>query len=110
MIVVLDDPVSSLDQDNMYSAHSYIMERVREVAQVIILTHHYPYFLRVRETLKYLKKEIRSFFMLKNIEEDGKRICSLFRLDPLLQSHKDEYIYLFQELYKIAYDNCEEPV
>lgn len=41
-VVVLDDPVSSLDSNSLFNAFSFIQERTKEVGQLVVL---YPQFL-----------------------------------------------------------------
>lgn len=43
-IVVVDDPVTSLDKDALFAGYSLTMDRIRPARQVIIMTHDFDYF------------------------------------------------------------------
>jgi len=109
-VVVLDDPVSSLDANALFSAFGFIRERTQEVGQLFILTHNFTFFCQVRNWFHHLKgqnkKDINSrparFFMLTCYAEASTRCAKLQRLDPLLEKYNSEYHYLFAYIYRIA--------
>jgi wobble nucleotide-excising tRNase len=61
-VVVLDDPVSSLDANALYLAFGFIRERTNDAAQLFILTHNFSFFKEVRDWFNYTKKH--RFYML----------------------------------------------
>ena len=73
-VVVLDDPVSSLDSNALYLAFGFIRERTQDVAQLFILTHNFTFFRNVRNWFHHLKgqrkKDINErpaqFYMLES--------------------------------------------
>jgi wobble nucleotide-excising tRNase len=104
-VVVLDDPVSSLDANALYLAFGFIRERTKDAAQLFILTHNFTFFRQVRNWFHNLrgkdKKQAR-FYMLE-CASDGNQRCSAIRpLDPLLEHYESEYHYLFACIYRGA--------
>ena len=82
-IVVLDDPVSSLDANALYAAFGFIRDRTNGAAQLIALTHNFTFFREMRRWMSSESiKEDSSFYMLDVEFEDGQRLSTLRELDP----------------------------
>ncbi len=113
-IVVIDDPVSSLDGNALFSAFGYMKERTKEAGQLFIFTHSFSFFRLVKNWFHHLpgqgKKKIEDrparFFLLRSHRHiDGSRTSELGYLDPLLEQHESEYQYLFKRVYEEANRN-----
>lgn len=113
-IVVIDDPVSSLDDNALFSAFGYMKERTKEAGQLFIFTHSFSFFRLVKNWFHHLpgqrKKQIEDrparFFLLRaRRHADGSRTSELGHLDPLLEEHESEYQYLFKRVYQEANRN-----
>lgn len=111
-IVVIDDPVSSLDANAMFSAFSYMRDRTGECGQLFIFTHSFPFFREVKNWFHHLPKQNKSnveqrparFFLLRSYRHvDGQRASVLGPLDRLLEEHDSEYQYLFKRVYDEAH-------
>ncbi|HWA76037.1 MAG TPA: AAA family ATPase [Polyangiaceae bacterium] len=111
-IVVIDDPVSSLDANAMFSAFSYMRDRTSECGQLFIFTHSFPFFREVKNWFHHLPKQGKSdveqrparFFLLRSYRHiDGQRASLLGPLDKLLEEHDSEYQYLFKRVYEEAH-------
>ncbi|MCE9589167.1 MAG: AAA family ATPase [Planctomycetes bacterium] len=101
--VILDDPVSSLDANALYSAFGFIRERTQTAAQLIILTHSFAFFRQVRNWFHHLygsDKRSRRFYMLDHLHRDNVRYAEIRPLDPLLEVYESEYHYLFARIYR----------
>lgn len=102
-VVVLDDPVSSLDANALYYAFGFIRENTKDAKQLLILTHNFIFFRQVRNWFHYLnrrKKRSARFYMV-DCTHDGTRRCStISALDPLLEQYDSEYHYLFARIYR----------
>lgn len=107
-VVVLDDPVSSLDANALYLAFGFIRERTQHAAQLLVFTHNFTFFRQVRNWFYHLKgqnkKDIAQrparFYMIE-CTRDGDQRCSGIRpLDPLLERYESEYHYLFAFIYR----------
>jgi wobble nucleotide-excising tRNase len=104
-VVVLDDPVSSLDANALYLAFGFIRERTQHAAQLFILTHNFTFFRQVRNWFHNLRgqdKKARRFYMLDCARDSNQRSSSIRRLDPLLEQYESEYHYLFARIYREA--------
>lgn len=109
-VVVLDDPVSSLDANALYLAFGFIRERTQDAAQLFILTHNFTFFRQVRNWFHHLKGQNKkdigqrpARFYMVDCAHDGSQRCSTIRaLDPLLEQYNSEYHYLFARIYRAA--------
>ncbi|MCA8248057.1 AAA family ATPase [Burkholderia multivorans] len=111
-VVVIDDPVSSLDDNALFSAFGYMKECTKEAGQLFIFTHSFSLFRLVKNWFHHLpgqrKKKIEDrpgrFFLLRSRRHtDGSRTSELGNLDPLLEEHESEYQYLFKRVYQDAH-------
>lgn len=104
-IVVIDDPVSSLDSTSLYNAFGFMKDRVQEAGQLFVLTHNFLFFRQVKNWMSYLKqrkkKDIGFYMLLTENVIDG-RCSSIVILDELLRDHETEYHYLFKLVYEAA--------
>ena len=107
-VVVLDDPVSSLDANALYLAFSYIRQRAQDAAQLFLLTHNFTFFRQVRNWFYHLrgqkKRDINQrparFYMLDRVVDADPRRTAIRPLDPLLEQYESEYHYLFAYVYR----------
>lgn len=111
-IVVIDDPVSSLDANALFYAFAYMKERTKQCGQLIILTHNFSFFRLVKNWFHYLPGQRKTnvdlrpgrFFFLRPCKHvDGSRTAQLSPLDRLLEEHESEYQYLFKRVYDEAH-------
>jgi wobble nucleotide-excising tRNase len=109
-VVVLDDPVSSLDANALYLAFGFIRERTQKAGQLIIFTHNFAFFRQVRNWFHHVKgqnkKDISQrparFYMLDCMQDRNGRCATIRQLDPLLEQYESEYHYLFARVYRAA--------
>ena len=110
-VVVLDDPVSSLDANALYLAFGFIRERVRNAEQLFILTHNFTFFRQIKDWFYHINKRHRKkgisqrparFYMLDWEFNGNQRSSTLRPLDPLLAQYGSEYHYLFSCIYQKA--------
>jgi len=98
-VVVIDDPVSSLDAGALYQAFSFIYEHTAAAAQLIVLTHDFRLFRLVRNRfgqVGYYKdtSDTEMFMTVKrglDPESSSKLIC----IEPTLRNFDSEYHYLY---------------
>lgn len=113
-LVVLDDPVSSLDANALFMAFGFIRRCVDEASQILILTHNFAMFRQVRNWFHHLpgqnKKDVTKrpagFYMLDCSLTDQGRRSHIAPLDPLLEQFESEYHYLFARVYRRAQANA----
>ena len=109
-VVVLDDPVSSLDANALYLAFGFIRERTKDAAQLFVFTHNFTFFRQVRNWFHNLKGQKKTdtdqrparFYMLDCVRDGDQRCSSILPLDPLLEQYESEYHYLFSRIYRAA--------
>ena len=107
-VIVIDDPISSLDSSSIFQAFAYLKNAVKEAKQVFIMTHNFD-FLRLLINWINSSKEKFSYYMIKNSYNTSKnRIGTIAKLDNLLCEHESEYHYLFKILYKYKSDGTIE--
>jgi wobble nucleotide-excising tRNase len=100
-IIVIDDPVSSLDSTTIFQAFGFIKESIKAAGQIFILTHHFDFFRLVKNWFSYRKND-RECFMMVCKEENSARKSAIIKIDKLLIDYESEYHFLFSVLYKFA--------
>ena len=107
-VIVLDDPVSSLDANALFLAFGFIRNRTQDAAQLIILTHNFSFFRQIRNWFHHIRGQRKQdpsqrparFFMLASKSQHGSRVSTIRGLDPLLERYESEYQYLFARVYR----------
>ena len=107
-LVVLDDPVSSLDANSLYQAFGLIRSRTGSAGQLIVLTHNFTLFRLVRNWFHHLKGQNRTdvtgrparFYMLDCAWDGSDRNSRIRALDPMLEQYESEYHYLFARIHR----------
>jgi wobble nucleotide-excising tRNase len=105
-VVVIDDPVSSLDANALFSAFSYMKERTKNAGQLFVLTHSFPFLRQVKNWYHYINRHQKGpkderpparFFLLSAIgNQDSDREAMLGPMDKMLEEFDSEYHYLFK--------------
>ncbi|SSC10571.1 AAA family ATPase [thiotrophic endosymbiont of Bathymodiolus puteoserpentis (Logatchev)] len=108
-IIVIDDPISSMDSNSIFQAFSFLKNSVKDANQVFILTHNFDFLKLVLGWMKRDKKNSH-YFMIKNLYKDETRIAMLDKLDDLLKNYDTEYQYLFKLLIDFKTDETIESV
>lgn len=98
LILVIDDPISSLDTTARTHAFSLLHRMTKNCAQVIVLTHNMSFMNMVKRSFSK-RDDNRSglFFLDCKSSADGtsNRQTSLIRMPTLLADYDTEYQYLF---------------
>lgn len=95
-IVVIDDPVSSLDSNSLYQAFSFLKNAVRDCRQVFVLTHNFE-FLKL--LLNWRERRGKTgYFMIRNVVVGDERRATIAEMDKELREYASEYHYLFKRL------------
>lgn len=102
-IVVVDDPISSLDSNAIYSAFGFMKRRLCDVGQLFVLTHNYTFLRQVRNWFGHLNRGRRQgspahFYMLRAFYVGGHRSSAIDAMDPFLRKYESEYHYLFKRI------------
>ncbi|MEH3102189.1 AAA family ATPase [Sphingomonas adhaesiva] len=102
-VVVIDDPISSLDASAIYQAFSFLKAGVKNAKQVFILTHNFD-FLRLLLNWHQHNKKAAQYYMIRCDENGDARNANIIPLDPMLRNYATEYHYLFKQLYSYTCD------
>ena len=107
LIVVVDDPVSSLDTRALNYAFNLLRTTLSGAMQVIIMTHNLNF---MNEAKKWLKGSEASLLFLdvKQEKDEGFRRSSIVDLPEHLKKYESEYHYLFHLALKFANGRSEE--
>lgn len=102
-IVVIDDPISSLDTNAIYNAFGFMKRKVGGAAQLFVLTHNFTFLRQVRNWFGHMNKSRQTrgcaqFFMLRAGYQDGYRCASIEPMDAFLKDYESEYHYLFKRI------------
>ncbi len=109
-IVVIDDPISSLDSNSIFHAFGFMKERTEDIDQLFILTHNHAFFRQVknwfsswdrqRKRMNHPEKANENFYMLNLIKDGSERSSEICEMDKLLYKYDSEYHYLFSIIKK----------
>lgn len=104
-IVVIDDPISSLDSSSVYQAFSFLKSAVRDARQIFLLTHNFEFLKLLLDWVSRVKKTDKTCWMLHCIATGGtQRETDLKPLDKILLENKNEFTYLFKVLKEFESD------
>ena len=108
-VVIVDDPVSSLDSNSLYFAFAFLKEKLRDVHQLFILTHTFDFLRQVKNWFFQIQrndgKNKADYFMTDCYWESAQRKAKLKPLDKLLIDFQSEYHYLLKLLIYLLNDN-----
>lgn len=106
-IVVIDDPISSFDNNKLFSAYSCIKCEFDKCKQIFILTHNFNFFKLIRDWIQTKKEKSKDstekYYSIYRIEpniEDGIRIGNIKNAGKSL-NQTSEYDYVFETVYKM---------
>ena len=102
LVLVIDDPISSLDTAARTYAYSLMTRMTKKCAQVIVLTHNTSFMNMVKREFQKLQKrdernKVTSLLSLdcRSSENGNDRGTSLVPMHELLVKYDSEYHYLF---------------
>ncbi|MDG0988561.1 MAG: AAA family ATPase [Yoonia sp.] len=102
LVLVIDDPISSLDTAARTYAYSLMTRMTKKCAQVIVLTHNTSFMNMVKREFQNLQKrskadKITSLLSLdcQSSGDGDDRVTSLAPMHKLLVDYDSEYHYLF---------------
>lgn len=69
-VVVIDDPVSSLDANSLFCSFAYMCKKTVNAKQLIIFTHNFLFLKQVKDWFSYLKPDVQYFM----VESESPRV------------------------------------
>lgn len=105
-IVVIDDPISSMDAASIYQAFAFLKNAVKDAKQIFLLTHNFDFLKLLLNWLKSVPRSVgtKSYYMIVCSESETSREACLQPLDKLLLDHPSEYNFLFKLLHDFKSD------
>lgn len=106
-IIVIDDPISSFDNNKLFSAYSCIKCEFDNCKQIFILTHNFNFFKLIRDWMQTKKKKT---------EEKTEKYYSIYKVEPNIEegirtgniknagkslNQTSEYDYVFETVYNM---------
>jgi wobble nucleotide-excising tRNase len=98
-IVIIDDPISSLDKNSIFqifSIISYEMENYK-LRQYFILTHNLEFFSHLHDHYRSKIEDGKVQLYQVNLSKNGSKICNLHKL---LRNFKSDYQYSAKTLWE----------
>jgi wobble nucleotide-excising tRNase len=108
LIIYIDDPISSLDNNHiffMYSLIESVIAKEKRYRQLFISTHNLD-FLKCIKRLTIPKNdqncELVNHFIVEKRKKDRESKCELKIMPKYLKDYVTEYNFLFKEIYNMA--------
>lgn len=98
LIIVVDDPISSLDTRALNYAFNLMKGALGGAAQLIILTHNIHFMNETKKWLKGRAKKGNAALLFLDSTTDtnsGRRETNIIELPKLIREYESEYHYLF---------------
>ena len=101
-ILFIDDPISSLDKNHIYSISVMIKEVIDRFNQTFVTTHNYELY----RLLKRKKENSANYYYVKRVGD-----CSIIEeLPQELKQYDSEYEYFFHQLYEFNQNNTNADI
>ena len=104
-ILVIDDPVSSLDSHNIFHAFSFLRREFSTAKQLFILTHNFLFFRLVRDWIlgknKKNKPNKGNCYQV-TIERETPRKAFIENAHSTLEKYNTEYHFIFSQLFCLS--------
>lgn len=96
-IVVIDDPISSLDQNVLYAVFGVIKAYAQNANQIFLMTHHHGFFVLLLSWIRHVKKSERGMYRVIRTfhETTGEAISNIHNELEFIEKYNSEYHYLF---------------
>lgn len=111
-IIVIDDPVSSLDSNNLFAVQNLVVSVLKDYGQSFFLTHNFYFFVKVRDSVRadmksnnMKPKEKLHMFELKKNSANGSVIMEA---STYVQEHISEYMSIIENLKSVLQSDIEE--
>lgn len=108
LIIYIDDPISSLDNNHiffMYSLIETIVAKKGQYGQLFISTHNLDflkYLKRLTLPIDINRKPLVQYFLIEKRKKMSEAISCLKLMPSYLKDYVTEYNFLFHEIYNMA--------
>lgn len=116
LIIVFDDPISSLDNQHLHYAFSFMNKLVRKAKQAFILTHNFYFFKEAQKNIFNKKNKdgecVSTLINLVIKGDSSRKYPKLVAMPKSLTGHESEYHYIMSKLIETSesgydWDNAE---
>lgn len=112
-VVVIDDPISSLDSSSVYQAFGCLKNAVKDAKQIFLLTHNFEFLKLLLNWFQHIPKPNQNgkstYWMLHcSMTHGSSREAEIKPLDKVLLQNKNEFAYLLKELINFESDGTIE--
>ncbi len=98
-IIVVDDPISSMDASSTYQAFAFLKEAAKDAKQVFLLTHNFDFLKLLLNWIKKAESRDQGYFMLRaKAVRGGVRKTQIEPMDKALTKNGSEYVFLFKQV------------
>lgn len=102
LIVVVDDPVSSLDSKSIFHVVSLVKRELHKAAQLLILTHNLDFMSEMKKwKIKKREKGEAQFFFIDTQHIADVQESEIVEMPKLIRDYESEYHYLFSMVKKL---------
>lgn len=110
-IIIVDDPISSFDSNNLFSAYSFLKNECEQAKQLFVITHNFSYFKLVRDW--FLGSRLNKFdrASVYFIEAEIHNLCRQSKIKKAMNSltqYNSEYHFIFSKVYNYKNNNIDE--
>lgn len=106
-IIVIDDPISSFDSNNLFSSYSFLKNECGAAKQLFVITHNFAYFKLIRDWFNPSKDRTNVYLIEANII-DNKRHSTIKTATASLTKYASEYHFIFSQVYKFRNEELDE--
>lgn len=116
-IIIVDDPISSFDSNNLFSAYSFLKNECENAKQLFVITHNFAYFKLIRDWFlgKNRKRDRNGNLVIKSncysIETEvvnNIRTSNINIANNSLTKYQSEYHFIFSKIFKFKDENINE--
>jgi wobble nucleotide-excising tRNase len=93
-IVYVDDPISSLDSNHLFSIYSFVKNKLANAHQLFISTHNYEFLNLMKDWLMDDFKNKSSFYVVERCRDNGSFLSCISNMPEELTKFKSEFHYL----------------
>lgn len=106
-ILFIDDPISSLDENNIFYIYNliYLILEEKKFLQYFLSTHNLDF---LKYTNRFLSK--KDYYLIEKIKESENEPSKSYikKLPPHMSSKVTEFVFLFEQIYKVATEDETE--
>jgi wobble nucleotide-excising tRNase len=106
-IVFIDDPISSLDSNHIYSVYALITKKLETCLQIFVGTHNSELYTLLKDHWFESRRQFAndgdscSYYIRRFIDTTSQQWHSTMEDTPdLLRKYKSEYLFVFDQLHK----------